>query len=126
MPYLVGWRECCVALPSETMNEGLPTIVNKLPPLFLVCLKCTLYATAAWLHGGDHLPGLRHASFVLCCCSQEYYANTGALKRAAQNARGGRPVGCSIVEAFGGEQPVPKELEDVLRLEYRTKLLNPK
>lgn len=44
---------------------------------------------------------------------------------AAQNARGDKPVGCSIVEAFGGE-PAPKELEDVLRLEYRTKLLNPK
>ena len=32
---------------------------------------------------------------------QEYYANTGALKRAAQSARGGAPVGCSIVEAYG-------------------------
>lgn len=56
---------------------------------------------------------------------QEYYANTGALKRAAETARGGAPVGCSIVEAFG-KDTAPKELEEVLRLEYRTKLLNPR
>mmetsp|Transcript_27930 Transcript_27930/g.78984 ORF Transcript_27930/g.78984 Transcript_27930/m.78984 type:complete len:1563 (-) Transcript_27930:449-5137(-) len=56
---------------------------------------------------------------------QEYYANTGALKAAAQAAQGGRSVGCSIVESFG-KDPKPKELEDVLRLEYRSKLLNPK
>ena len=35
---------------------------------------------------------------------QEYYANTGALKRAAENARGGRRVGCSIVETFSKER----------------------
>ncbi|KAG2423878.1 hypothetical protein HXX76_014932 [Chlamydomonas incerta] len=77
---------------------------------------------------------------------QEYYANTGALKRAAEVAKGDpgpggrRPrVGCSIVEAFGGAGagaggggggnagvPPPRELEEVLRLEYRSKLLNPK
>lgn len=80
---------------------------------------------------------------------QEYYANTGALKRAAEVAKGtpGARVGCSIVEAFGGTGqggagagaggkaggggpqvavPPPRELEDVLRIEYRTKLLNPK
>ena len=58
---------------------------------------------------------------------QEYYANTGALRAAAQAARGadGGDVGCSVVEAFSKEAK-PKELEDVLRLEYRTKLLNPK
>lgn len=56
---------------------------------------------------------------------QEYYANTGALKRAAMVARGGKPVGCSIVETFG-KQVQPKELEEVLRLEYRSKLLNPR
>lgn len=51
---------------------------------------------------------------------------------------GRRPrVGCSIVEAFGGAGagaggaggagvPPPRELEEVLRLEYRSKLLNPK
>ena len=61
--------------------------------------------------------------------AQEYYANTGALRRAAQSAKGpgggGRRVGCSIVEAFSREVR-PRELEDVLRLEYRSKLLNPK
>ncbi|GIM01458.1 hypothetical protein Vretimale_6174, partial [Volvox reticuliferus] len=76
---------------------------------------------------------------------QEYYANTGALKRAAEAARSvgggtdnrqGARVGCSIVEAFGGTGagagggagsiPPPRELEEVLRLEYRSKLLNPK
>lgn len=49
----------------------------------------------------------------------------GALKRAAEVARGGAPVGCSIVESFGKEVK-PRELEEVLRLEYRSKLLNPK
>lgn len=56
---------------------------------------------------------------------QEYYANTGALKRAAEVARGGKKVSCSVVESFG-KDTTPKELEDVLRLEYRSKLLNPK
>ena len=54
----------------------------------------------------------------LCCpnasnenlVAQEYYANTGALKAAAQAARGGRAVGCSIVETFG-KDPKPRELE---------------
>lgn len=41
-------------------------------------------------------------------------------------ARGdGKAVGCSIVESFG-KDVTPRELEDVLRLEYRSKLLNPK
>lgn len=69
---------------------------------------------------------------VMCCCLtivsmvlQEYYANTGALKKAAENARGGRGVGCSIVETFS-KSTKPRELEEVLRLEYRSKLLNPK
>ncbi|KAL4458671.1 hypothetical protein ABPG75_013536 [Micractinium tetrahymenae] len=56
---------------------------------------------------------------------QEYYANTGALKRAAQVARPGAKIGCSIVEAFSKDVR-PRELEEVLRLEYRSKLLNPK
>lgn len=61
---------------------------------------------------------------------QEYYANTGALVAAAESARkaAGKEagqVGCSVVEAFGGE-PRPVELEGVLRMEYRSKLLNPK
>ncbi len=52
---------------------------------------------------------------------------SGALKRAAQSARGDAapPVGCSIVEAYGKEVK-PRELEEVLRLEYRSKLLNPR
>lgn len=60
---------------------------------------------------------------------QEYYANTGALRRAAETAKeatsNNSKVGCSIIETFSKE-PTPKELEDVLRLEYRSKLLNPK
>ena len=60
----------------------------------------------------------------------------GALKKAAENRKGVDPatgkkkkVSVSIVEAFSGstESPVPvQELEDVLRLEYRSKMLNPK
>lgn len=55
------------------------------------------------------------------------HLTTGALKRAAETAKGpgGSRVGCSIVEAFGREAK-PRELEDVLRIEYRSKLLNPK
>lgn len=56
---------------------------------------------------------------------QEYYANTGALKNAAQGAQGGKKVACSIVETFGKEA-TPRDLEATLRLEYRSKLLNPK
>ena len=58
---------------------------------------------------------------------QEYYANTGALRKAAETAKGpgGSPVGCSIIETFS-KQVKPREIEDVLRLEYRSKLLNPK
>lgn len=52
--------------------------------------------------------------------------NAGALKKAAENARkDGKSVGCSIVETFG-KDAAPQELSDVLRLEYRSKLLNPK
>ena len=52
--------------------------------------------------------------------------STGALKKAAENARkDGKSVGCSIVETFG-KDATPQELSDVLRLEYRSKLLNPK
>ena len=74
---------------------------------------------------------------------QEYYANTGALKKAAENKgkgkfdddgistsnvgskRGVKKVAVSVVETF--EKKVnAKELEDTLRIEYRSKLLNPK
>ena len=68
---------------------------------------------------------------------QEYYANTGALKKAAENRKAidpatgeKRAVSLSVVEAFtgaNGEEPIPvRDVEDVLRLEYRSKLLNPK
>jgi magnesium chelatase subunit H len=67
---------------------------------------------------------------------QEYFANTGALARAAADARAragrvaGGPAGSSpivpvsIVEAVGDAPP--RDLDTVLRLEYRTKLLNPR
>ncbi len=55
---------------------------------------------------------------------QEYYANTGGLKRAAEKQRGKR-VNTSFVESFS-KDTTPRNLEDLLRLEYRTKLLNPK
>jgi magnesium chelatase subunit H len=68
---------------------------------------------------------------------QEYYANTGALKKAAENRKSIDPstgqkkkVALSIVEAFSSsddESPIPvRDVEDVLRVEYRSKLLNPK
>ncbi|MEM1368785.1 MAG: magnesium chelatase subunit H [Cyanobacteria bacterium P01_H01_bin.15] len=55
---------------------------------------------------------------------QEYYANTGALKQAAE-LRSQKKVTASFVESFS-QDTTPRKLEDVLRLEYRTKLLNPK
>ncbi|MGB3189000.1 MAG: magnesium chelatase subunit H [Limnoraphis sp.] len=55
---------------------------------------------------------------------QEYYANTGALKRAAEKKQG-KKVNTSFVESFS-KDTTPRNLEDLLRMEYRTKLLNPK
>jgi len=55
---------------------------------------------------------------------QEYYANTGGLKRAAEQ-QGSKKVNTSFVESFS-KDTTPRQLEDLLRLEYRTKLLNPK
>lgn len=55
---------------------------------------------------------------------QEYYANTGALKQAAEHRQGQR-VTASFVESFA-KDTTPRKLEDLLRMEYRTKLLNPK
>jgi magnesium chelatase subunit H len=55
---------------------------------------------------------------------QEYYANTGALKQAAEK-RQGKKVTASFVESFS-KDTTPRRLEDLLRMEYRTKLLNPK
>eukprot|EP00271_Cylindrocystis_brebissonii_P004987 TRINITY_DN16942_c0_g3_i1.p1 TRINITY_DN16942_c0_g3~~TRINITY_DN16942_c0_g3_i1.p1 ORF type:complete len:1746 (-),score=312.16 TRINITY_DN16942_c0_g3_i1:714-5951(-) len=56
---------------------------------------------------------------------QEYYANTGAMKNAAQAAQGGKKVACTMVEAYGKDL-TPRDLEATLKLEYRSKLLNPK
>ena len=61
---------------------------------------------------------------------QEYFANTGALKKAAENNKlkfknSKMGVDVSIIETFD-KQVKPQELQDVLRLEYRSKLLNPK
>lgn len=55
---------------------------------------------------------------------QEYYANTGGLKRAAEK-QSGKKVSASFVESFS-KDTTPRKLEQVLRMEYRTKLLNPK
>lgn len=55
---------------------------------------------------------------------QEYYANTGGLKKAAEMKRGSK-VTASFVESFSNDT-TPRNLEDLLRIEYRTKLLNPK
>src|SRR5919202_856158 len=55
---------------------------------------------------------------------QEYYANTGGLKKAAEQKQG-KKVNASFVESFS-KDTTPRNLEDLLRLEYRTKLLNPK
>ncbi|MBE9100307.1 magnesium chelatase subunit H [Vacuolonema iberomarrocanum] len=55
---------------------------------------------------------------------QEYYANTGALKQAAEQRQGHR-VTASFVESFS-KDTTPQKLENLLRMEYRTKLLNPK
>ncbi|MGL5942498.1 MAG: magnesium chelatase subunit H [Waterburya sp.] len=55
---------------------------------------------------------------------QEYYGNTGGLKLAAEK-QSGKEVEASFVESFSKDTN-PRKLKDVLRMEYRTKLLNPK
>ena len=55
---------------------------------------------------------------------QEYYANTGGLKLAAEQQRG-QKVTASFVESFSKDS-TPRKLDSLLRMEYRTKLLNPK
>jgi len=55
---------------------------------------------------------------------QEYYANTGGLKKAAEKQQG-KKVTASFVESFS-KDTTPRKLEELLRMEYRTKLLNPK
>jgi len=72
---------------------------------------------------------------------QEYYANTGAIVAAANAAKEDaldpneadekkktfKKVQCSVVETFGKDaKGSVKDLEETLRLEYRTKLLNPR
>ncbi|BAY20587.1 protoporphyrin IX magnesium chelatase [Calothrix sp. NIES-2100] len=55
---------------------------------------------------------------------QEYYANTGGLKKAAEKQRG-KKITTSFVESFS-KDTTPRNLDDLLRMEYRTKLVNPK
>ncbi|MEA5556725.1 magnesium chelatase subunit H [Nodularia spumigena] len=55
---------------------------------------------------------------------QEYYANTGGLKKAAEMQRG-KKVTTSFVESFS-KDTTPRNLDDLLRMEYRSKLVNPK
>ena len=55
---------------------------------------------------------------------QEYYGNTGGLKLAAEK-QSGKQVEASFVESFSKDTN-PRKLKDLLRMEYRTKLLNPK
>jgi magnesium chelatase subunit H len=55
---------------------------------------------------------------------QEYYANTGGLKKAAEK-QGAKKVTTSFVESFS-KDTTPRNLDDLLRMEYRTKLVNPK
>ncbi len=55
---------------------------------------------------------------------QEYYGNTGGLKKAAEK-QGGKKIKASFVESFS-KDTTPRDLDDLLRMEYRTKLLNPK
>jgi magnesium chelatase subunit H len=55
---------------------------------------------------------------------QEYYGNTGGLKLAAEK-QSGKKVTASFIESFS-KDTTPRKLEELLRLEYRAKLLNPK
>jgi len=55
---------------------------------------------------------------------QHYYGYSGALKAAAERATG-KTVALNYVESFTAETKV-QSLDQVLRVEYRTKLLNPK
>lgn len=55
---------------------------------------------------------------------QEYYANTGGLKKAAEQHQG-KKIAASFVESFS-KDTTPRQLDELLRLEYRSKLLNPR
>jgi magnesium chelatase subunit H len=52
---------------------------------------------------------------------QEYYANTGGLKKAAEK-QSGRKVTTSFVESFS-KDTAPRNLDELLRMEYRTAML---
>ncbi len=55
---------------------------------------------------------------------QHYYSASGALKMAAEK-RSGRKVSLNYIETFTSETKV-SDAQSLLRMEYRTKLLNPK
>jgi magnesium chelatase subunit H len=55
---------------------------------------------------------------------QHYYGYSGVLKAVAERASG-RAVALTFVESFTAETTI-RSLDQVLRVEYRTKLLNPK
>jgi magnesium chelatase subunit H len=73
----------------------------------------------------------RQANLTCACCRY-----TQALKKAAENRKAVDPlsgakktVTVSVIEAFGSKDDIPVQvvdLEDALRIEYRSKLLNPK
>jgi magnesium chelatase subunit H len=72
---------------------------------------------------------------MLMMCLSSHHP-TGALKKAAENRKEAdstgkkKKVSLSVIEAFGNTNenaPVSvKDVDEVLRLEYRSKLLNPK
>ena len=105
----------CCALTARPPARHCPTSLPVLPPALPAIPTASLPPRPQEIDSVEY--GLTDI--------QEYYANTGALKRAAQAARPGAKVGCSIVEAFSKDVR-PRELDEVLRLEYRSKLLNPK
>jgi magnesium chelatase subunit H len=55
---------------------------------------------------------------------QHYYSSSGALKMAAEK-RSGKAVKLNFVESYTSETKVA-DVDGLLRMEYRTKLLNPK
>jgi magnesium chelatase subunit H len=55
---------------------------------------------------------------------QHYYSSSGALKMAAEK-RSGHKVNLNYVESFTSDTKI-EDVQNLLRMEYRTKLLNPK
>jgi cobalamin biosynthesis Mg chelatase CobN len=66
-----------------------------------------------------------HLQIMKCWVGGQRHAPIGSNMLSYALDHAGKSVGCSVVEAFG-DNPKPQELEQVLRLEYRSKLLNPK